>query len=165
MGIILFVTRKKNVLFYTIAPALLLLLLILGFLIPASVPVTNDLVYGKANVAYSFRSTGKDMALFCAELMKKAEEENGAFVEMFYPNVCIDDQNAWGLGIAIEYTKDKEAMYWHSGINPGFQSLYVLYPKDDKFIVVLTNSDRGLDFSKETAGDYLGIDGVWDIKR
>ena len=53
----------------------------------------------------------------------------------------------------------------HSGINPGFQSLYVLDPDENKYIVILTNSDRGLDYSKETARSFLGVDGVWDIKR
>ena len=165
MGIILFATRKKRVLYYSLAPVFLLLVIILGFTIPVTIPVTNDLVKSKANVAYSFRSTGKDMSLFCNDLMSKTAEEKGAFAEMFDPNVSIDDKNAWGLGIAIEYTGEADAMYWHSGINPGFHSLYVLYPKENKYIVVLTNSDRGLDFSKEAAREYLGINGIWDIKR
>ena len=105
------------------------------------------------------------MSLFCNDLMSKTAEEKGAFAEMFDPNVSIDDKNAWGLGIAIEYNGEADAMYWHSGINPGFHSLYVLYPKENKYIVILTNSDRGLDFSKEAAREYLGIDGIWDIKR
>ncbi|MBO4391521.1 MAG: serine hydrolase [Lachnospiraceae bacterium] len=165
MGVILFVTRKTPALFYSLAPAFLLVVLVLGFTINITVPVTNDLVRDKANVAYSFKSTGEDMSLFCNALMDKANAESGLFAEMFDPNVSIDDRNAWGLGIAIEYTSEKEPMYWHSGINPGFHSLYVLYPEEDKYIVVLTNSDRGLDFAKETAREYLGVNGVWDIKR
>ncbi|MDE6620844.1 MAG: ATP-binding protein [Lachnospiraceae bacterium] len=55
--------------------------------------------------------------------------------------------------------------YWHSGINPGFQSLFVLYPLQDKYVLVLTNSDNGLSFAKETAKAFFGIDGYWDIKR
>ena len=165
MGIIFIVTRKKPALYYSLAPAFLLAVIVLGFVIPVTVPVTNDMVKDKANVAYSFKSTGADMALFCNDLMEKTNEENGAFSEMFDPNVSIDDKNAWGLGIAIEYTEDNEEMFWHSGINPGFHSLYVLYPKENKYIVVLTNSDRGLDFSKEKAREYLDTEGIWDIKR
>ncbi|MBO4609323.1 MAG: serine hydrolase, partial [Lachnospiraceae bacterium] len=118
-----------------------------------------------ANVAYTFRSTGEDMALFCTDLMKKYAEDTGTFGEMFDENIVIDDENSWGLGIAIENTEGFGTTYWHSGINPGFQSLYVLYPEEDKYIVVITNSDRGLDFAKEAARGYLGINGVWDIKR
>lgn len=165
MGIILFATRKKPALYYSLAPAFLLLFIILGLTIPVTIPVTNDLVEADANVAYSFRSTAKDMSLFCKDLMKKTREGNGAFAEMFDPNVNIDEKNAWGLGIAIEYTTENEPMYWHSDINPGFHSLYVLYPQENRYIIVLTNSDRGLDYCKENARDYLGINGVWDIKR
>ena len=79
--------------------------------------------------------------------------------------VKIDENNAWGSGIAIEYINETQMTYWHSGINPGFQSLFVLYPEQNKYIVILTNSDRGLDFSKEIARSFLNIDGEWDIKR
>lgn len=83
---------------------------------------------------------------------------------MFAHAVDIDNVNSWGMGIAIEIGNDGET-YWHSGINPGFQSLLVLYPQQDKFAVVLTNSDGGIDFAKELVRNYLGIDGIWDIKR
>lgn len=165
MALILYVTRKKSKAFYIVAPVFLIAVILLGSLLPMAVPVTNDLRSYPANVAYTFRSTGEDMALFCTDLMKKYAEDTGAFGEMFDENIVIDDENSWGLGIAIENIEGSGTTYWHSGINPGFQSLYVLYPEEDKYIVVITNSDRGLDFAKETARDYLGINGVWDIKR
>ncbi len=37
--------------------------------------------------------------------------------------------------------------------------------KDDKYVIILTNSDNGLQFSKEAAKDFLQIDGSWDIPR
>ena len=84
---------------------------------------------------------------------------------MFEPAVVIDEENMWGLGIAIESDGEGETTYWHSGINPGFQSLYVLYPEENKYIVVLTNSDNGLNFATETARTFLGFEGQWQIKR
>jgi hypothetical protein len=87
---------------------------------------------------------------------------------MFLPAVEIDETDAWGLGIAIEHTKDEENIkttYWHSGINPGFQSLYVLDPEENKYIVVITNSDNGLDYSKEKAREFLRVNGEWNIRR
>jgi CubicO group peptidase (beta-lactamase class C family) len=83
---------------------------------------------------------------------------------MFSPTVEIDGANRWGLGIAIEMLGDTPT-YWHSGINPGFQSLFVIDPEQEKYVVVLTSSDDGLTFAKETAREYLGEDGVWDIPR
>ncbi|MDE7247709.1 MAG: hypothetical protein K2N43_07455, partial [Lachnospiraceae bacterium] len=83
---------------------------------------------------------------------------------MFSDAVTIDTVNRWGLGIAIESENEGET-YWHSGINPGFQSLFVLYPLQDQYVIILTNSDNGLIFAKETASAFLEVDGKWDIKR
>jgi len=165
MGSVLFFTKKHTKLCCAVVPAMSVLFLLLGFAVPVTLPVCNTMIPQKANCAYTFRSNGEDMALFCNELMKKTHEENSVFVEMFRPAVTIDEQNAWGLGVAIEYIENSKATYWHSGINPGFQSLYVLDPDANKYIVILTNSDRGLDYSKEMARSFLGIDGTWDIKR
>ena len=158
-------TKKHMKLRFAAVPAMSVLFLLLGFAAPVTLPVCNTMIPQEANCAYTFRSNGEDMALFCNELMKEANEENSIFGEMFSPAVTIDAQNAWGLGVAIEYGADAKATYWHSGINPGFQSLYVLDPDANKYIVILTNSDRGLDYSKEMARSFLGIDGTWDIKR
>lgn len=163
-GVILLLTRKKKVLFYTVVPVLTGVMLAAGFTVRGSLPVTDDLIHKKANCAYSLRSTSSDMALFCRELMRQYSLDSGAASEMLADTVTIDDNNSWGLGIAIEYGNEGTT-YWHSGINPGFQSLYILYPDEDRFIVVVTNSDNGLDFARETASEYLGVNGTWDIVR
>jgi CubicO group peptidase (beta-lactamase class C family) len=164
VGTIMVFVRKKRGLYFSCMPVVTILVLVLGFTMPISVPVTNDIVPRKANNAYTLRSTGKDMSLFCNELMKQYNDGDDALKDMFLPAVNIDEKNSWGLGIAIE-SENKGRTYWHSGINPGFQSLYVLYPSDGKYVVSITNSDNGLDFSKEIAKDFLSINGVWDIKR
>ena len=165
MGAVLLITRKKKKIFYASVPAITVLVFALGFALPISIPVTNDLIAKDANCAYSFKSTAEDMTLFCNELMAKSQDADSSLNKMFMPAVVIDENNAWGLGIAMESYEEDGTTYWHSGINPGFQSLYVLYPQENKYIIVLTNSDNGLDFSIETARAYLGVDGVWQIKR
>ena len=164
MGTAMFLTRKKK-LFYACVPAITVVLFILGYALPVSVPVTNDLTAKEANCAYTFKSTAEDMSLFCGELMERAKDPDDALNIMFHPAVSTGDGNAWGLGIAIENAGGTETTYWHSGINPDFQSLFVLYPGEDKYAVILTNSDSGLDFSKELARRHLGVDGEWDIPR
>ena len=141
-----------------------ILILILGLTVPICVPATNDIVPRKANSAYTLRSTAKDMSLFCNELMTQYNNGDDALKGMFLSAVTIDDKNSWGLGIAIE-SESKGKTYWHSGINPGFQSLYVLYPAENKYVISITNSDNGLDFSKELARNFLNVDGIWNIKR
>jgi len=164
MGVSLLLTRKYTKIFYAIIPIEVILILGLGFAIPVSIPVTNDIIAKEPNCAYTLKSTSEDMAIFCQELIKEYYSSNGAIKEMFSDAVNIDAVNSWGLGIAIESESEGET-YWHSGINPGFQSLFVLYPLQNKYVIILTNSDSGLLFSKEIAKDFLEIDGNWDIKR
>ena len=163
-GLFLLFTKKHNKLFYSCIPVLTIVVFALGFTIQSSMPVTNDLIPKEANSAYTLKSTSKDMSIFCKELMQQYNSDNGTIKDMFSVAVNIDDVNSWGLGIAIESESDGET-YWHSGINPGFQSLFVLYPLQDKYVVILTNSDNGLTFSKDIAKSFLGINGYWDIKR
>ena len=164
MGVSLVLARKHTKIFYAVIPIEVMLMLVLGFAIPATVPVTNDIVAKEANCAYTLKSSNEDMAAFCSELTNEYYSGDGAVKEMFSAAVNIDDVNSWGLGIAIE-SESKGETYWHSGINPGFQSLIVLYPSHNKYVIILTNSDNGLIFAKEIARDFLEIDGNWDIKR
>lgn len=164
MGLFLFLARKKEKIFYAGIPIIMIVVFILGFAAPVSVPVTNDIVVKAPNCAYTLKSTCEDMALFCQELMEQYHARDGAVGELFLAEVDIDSVNSWGAGIAIESESQGET-YWHTGINPGFQSLFVLYPLQDKYIIVLTNSDDGLLFAKEAAKDFLEVDGRWDIPR
>lgn len=165
MGIALFITKNKAKMFIACVPLIVAVIFILGFTLKLCIPVTNELISKGPNCAFSLKSTAKDMSLFCNELMKKQKHSDGIFAEMFTPAVRIDDRNSWGLGIAIENSNQSGTTYWHSGINPGAQSLFVLYPEQDKYIIVLTNSDNGLDFSKAKAREFLDVDGDWDIQR
>ena len=165
MGIALLITRKKTKIFNACVPVIAILFLVLGFTLKICIPVTNELVSKDPNCAYSLKSTAKDMSLFCKELIEKQKSSENAFSSMFVPAVQIDEKNFWGLGIAIEAANEEEITYWHSGINPGAQSLFVLYPEQKRYIVLLTNSDNGLNFSKEKARAFLNFDGDWDIRR
>lgn len=164
MGLLLFLARKKTKAFYAVVPVMTAFMLILGFTIPISMPVTNEVVDREPNCAYTFKSTCEDMSVFCQELMRQYHSGDGAVIDMFSVAVDIDGVNKWGLGIAIEAEKQGET-YWHSGINPGFQSLFVLYPLQDKYVIILTNSDNGLLFAQKTAGVFLEVDGKWEIQR
>ncbi len=160
-----FLTRKSRKAFYAILPVFTVLVIVLSLAVPITIPVTNDIIAKKANCAYSLKSTSSDMALFCDELMKQYNGSNEIMKGMFQSAINIDSTNSWGLGIAIERESQDRNTYWHSGMNPGFQSLIVLYPEQNKYIIVLTNSDDGLELSKSVAKNMLGINGKWDIKR
>lgn len=162
MGLgILFLTRRTQKMYYAAFPIFTSIIVALGLTLPASLPVTRDLIQKDPNCAYSLKTTAKDMALFVDELLIQSKNYSSP---MFTPQIVIDKDNGWGLGIAIEKSED-EITYWHSGINPGFQSLVVLYPKNNSYIVILTNSDNGLSFSKAVATEFLAVNGTWDIIR
>ena len=165
MGLAQFITRKKTKIFYAGVPVITVLIFILGFTLKVRIPVTKELVSKGPNCAYSLKSTAKDMSRFCNELMKKQKSSENVFAQMFTPAVKIDEKNSWGLGIAIEAASQSETTYWHSGINPGAQSLFVLYPQQNKYVIILTNNDDGLNFAKEKAREFLNVEAVWDIKR
>jgi hypothetical protein len=38
-------------------------------------------------------------------------------------------------------------------------------PQQNAAVIVLTNSDNGLAFSKEVVKKFLDVDGTWEIKR
>ena len=148
LHLFLFLARNNTKVFYSSIPLMMIFVFTLGLTVPVSIPVTNDIAAKTPNCAYTLKSTSDDMALFCQELMKQYYNRDGAVKDMFSSAVNIDTVNSWGTGIAIESENQGET-YWHSGINPGF----------------LTNSDNGLQFSKEAANEFLQIDGHWDIPR
>lgn len=160
-----FLTRKNRKVFYAVLPVFTAIVIVLGLSVPITIPITNDVIAKKANCAYSLKSTSRDMALFSDELMKQYNGSNEIMKSMFRSAINIDSTNSWGLGIAIERESQNRTTYWHSGINPGFQSLIVLYPEQNKYAIVLTNSDNGLELSKSVATNLLEINGIWDIKR
>ncbi len=172
IGIIILLLTKsqsKNYPFGFLAYTIIVI--ILGVFLHISIPLEDitmgiaqnvkigNLIPNEPNCAYSLHSNLKDMSLFCDELLKQYHSGNN----MFNPKINIDENNSWGLGIAIEKIGD-ETTYWHSGINPGFQSLVVLNPAKNSYIVILTNSDNGLNFSRQVARELLNLEGRWDIK-
>lgn len=165
VSLLIFLTRKSRKVFYAVLPVITALIIVLGLAVPITIPVTNDVIAKKANCAYTLKSTSRDMALFCDELMKQYKGSNETIKGMFRSVINIDSTNSWGLGIAIEQDGQNRTTYWHSGINPGFQSLIVLYPEQKKYVIVLTNSDNGLEPSKSVAKNLLDINGTWDIKK
>ena len=86
IGTLLLLLRKKKI-FYWITPLCLAVILVCAFVIPISLPATNDLISKKANCAYTLKSTSRDMALFADELMRQYQKGNNTVNKMFSPGV------------------------------------------------------------------------------
>ncbi len=143
-------------------------LLVVGIVAGAfwQVPVASQ---NRANdIASTLKTSAPDLLKFSAELASPAQDVS----EMFEPAVEVNERTAWGLGIGIDYS-DGHTTYWHWGSNPGYQSLMVIDPANQRSIVILTNSGGFLDFFLPERGGYflarkiarahLGIDGHWTI--
>lgn len=165
-GLVHICIRKYNSdrLYYVSFIILIFIVSVSAFIVPRCIAIGNDIINKKENPAYSLTTTNNDISKFVEELLKVYKSDNQVLKNMFNEQVKIDEQDSWGLGIGIEKVGTKKT-YWHSGINPGFQSLIVINGEDNCGVIVLTNSDNGLSFSKEIAKSLLKIEGNWDIKR
>lgn len=162
--LILLITRNRGKWNYIAFSAYTATVLILGIVLPISIPTGRDIITKEPNCAYSLKSTSKDMSLFSNELLNRCQDRDSMYQRMFLPAINIDNNNSWGLGVGIEKEK-ATTTYWDSGINPGFQSLVVIDPHQNASAVVLTNSDNGLPFSKEVIRMLLNVNGTWEIRR
>jgi len=114
-------------------------------------PVPNARV-SQGNVAYTLRATAPDLA----RLLIALPDTLGR------PQVKLNADISWGLGIGIQHSDDGDAL-WHWGANTGYQSLMVMYPEHGFGIVVLTNGDGGLVAARDIAQRALGGKAVWHV--
>ncbi len=161
IGIIVLLASRKSIKYYAYI-LYIVCVLVFGMIMPVSLPLGPSFVSQEPNAAFTLKTTSYDMALFANELLKICKSDADIKREMFHPQIQIDDINSWGLGIAIE-EEDNSVTYWHSGINMGMQSLFVLLPQENQAVIVMTNSDYGLEFAKDITRKNLGIYGTWDI--
>ena len=161
--LILWFTRKSQKLYCAIFSGYIALCLVLGFVFPISLPV-GTILFQSPNAAYSLKSTSVDIAIFANRLLSVYRDDTSVIRQMFDEQIAVNNNNRWGLGVAIEVV-DGIATYWHSGINPGMQSLFVINPESDTVIIIMTNSDNGLAFATAIAHKIIGVNGVWEIVR
>jgi CubicO group peptidase (beta-lactamase class C family) len=162
--LVLFLTRKLKKKMFLIFGGFMILTALLGFALPLSLPIGPEFPEKSPSSAYSLKSTSQDLALFADELISIYNSDFDEKSEMFKPQTAIDGSDSWGAGLGIE-TVGEDITFWHSGINPGMQSLMVIEPKLKKAVVIMTNSDNGLSFADSVAENVLDINGQWDVPR
>ncbi len=75
---------------------------------------------------------------------------------------------AWGLGSAVHSEAGRTTLAQHSGDNIGYKTWVVFQPETGTGFVVLTNSDRGMNFMAELTRRWLdwrgvGSMGIWRL--
>jgi len=103
------------------------------------------------NVAGGFHTTAVDYARFLTAVMKGRGLDPNLRKRLMQPVVKIwtnpgkdADYLGWGLGFALQYTRDGGMALWHWGDNDVFKSYMVAYPARRTALVYFANSVYGL---------------------
>jgi CubicO group peptidase (beta-lactamase class C family) len=162
--LILCIFRKRKSLSLFVFSGFILVVATVGLALPLSLPIGPEIPEKPQSSAYSLKTTSHDLALFANELIKIYQNDTEIMNEITKPQVEISESNSWGAGLGIE-THGENFTLWHSGINPGMQSLMVIDPTLKKAVVIMTNSESGLNFAVSITEDFLETDGQWEITR
>ena len=88
--------------------------------------------------AAGLRTTPTDYARFLSHIIRPSALDPALAAEMLTPQVAVNAQHDWGLGVGIQ--RGEVPVIWHWGINfPGYQSFAVAYPQTGDVMVVMTN--------------------------
>jgi len=108
----------------------------------------------------SLRSTAPDLAAMLIELGQSRLMSQEISSQMKSPQIRINRDFSWGLGIGIQHTQYGDAL-WQNGITFAYRSIMVYYPQEGYGIVVLTNSATGLSVAYDVAERALGGEAKW----
>jgi CubicO group peptidase (beta-lactamase class C family) len=108
----------------------------------------------------SLQTTARDLATFLAEVAAPRLLNEQTAGQPRTPQIAINEDFSWGLGIGIQHSDQGDAL-WQNGMTPGFRSVMVIYPEHQWGVVVLTNSDAGLQLAYNVAARALGGKAQW----
>ncbi|MFC1793657.1 serine hydrolase domain-containing protein [Planctomycetota bacterium] len=153
--------RQKRILKATITILWMLISLLIFLIITNSfagpVPKNNS---DEVSAIGSLRSTAPDLAAFLLELTNPRYLGEGIASQIDSPQVNIDQNFSWGLGIGIQHTIYGDAI-WQNAITFAFQGIMVIYPGEGHGVVVLANSEFGLPVAYDVAEKALGGKAKW----
>ena len=119
-----------------------------------------SLLFPPPSAIGSLQTTAPDLAAFLAEVASPRLLDAGTASQIGSPQIAIDEDFSWGLGIGIQHSDQGETL-WHNGMTPGFRSVMVIYPEHQWGVVVLTNSDAGEQLVYDVAARALGGKAQW----
>ena len=127
--------------------------------------VMADRVFGWENTAWTLVTTAREYSTFLQRALYRGEGLSPASHALLKtPSSNADDQAVpvpvdpyidWSLGVGLE-TVDGRVRLWHWGDNPGFKAFFMLDPESGESLVLLTNSENGLETYKDVLRLFLG---------
>jgi hypothetical protein len=121
------------------------------------VPVNNS---DEASAIGSLRSTAPDLAAFLIELTNPRYLSKEIASQIDSAQINISRDFSWGLGIGIQHTIYGDAI-WQNAITFAYRGIMVIYPREGHGVVVLTNSESGLQVAYDIAARALGGEAKW----
>jgi CubicO group peptidase (beta-lactamase class C family) len=110
---------------------------------------------GRGNAAASLHTTAPDYARFVMALMNGTALSDSTAVAMLTPQIDVDSNVTWGLGIGLQDNADGRA-FWHWGDNTGYKAYTITYPEHDVGVVWFTNSENGHSILKSLLAATVG---------
>ncbi|MBZ0301079.1 MAG: beta-lactamase family protein [Anaerolineae bacterium] len=109
-----------------------------------------------ANAAYSLHSSVTDYARFVRAFLSQPDD---LLAEIGTAQVPVGEQEglSWGLGWGIQHHDYHEKTLWHWGANPGYRNFMVIHPTRRTAVLILTNSDHGLEICDPIVQAALNI--------
>jgi len=98
----------------------------------------------------SLYTTARDYGRFLEHLLS-----DDLFDVMMKPQININEDTSWGLGIGLENTRLGDAL-WHWGDTGTFRSFFKVYRDSHSGFVYLTNSFNGLSIADEITNTLFG---------
>ncbi len=127
--------------------------------------VMADRVFGWENTAWTLVTTAREYSTFLQRALYRGEgltPASHALLKTPSSNaddhavpVPVDPYIDWSLGVGLE-TVDGRVRLWHWGDNPGFKAFFMLDPESGESLVLLTNSENGLETHKDVLRLFLG---------
>ncbi|MCJ0906923.1 serine hydrolase [Rhodococcus sp. ARC_M6] len=106
------------------------------------------------NIAFTLRTTATDYSNFLRGALLEGEGLTPATRDMMFTAAGSADHGGsdqesidhikWGLGIGLQNNELGNAI-WHWGDNGSFKAFFIAYPETGKSVVIMTNSQNGLD--------------------
>ncbi|WP_276372165.1 serine hydrolase domain-containing protein [Chryseolinea sp. H1M3-3] len=108
------------------------------------------------SAADDLMTTIEDYAKFAADVLKGGGLSHGLFADMVRPQVHVKNHIEYGLGwlIVNDLPNDEYALV-HTGSDVGVRTAVILLPKSLRGIVVMTNSDRGMEVIRNVVIESL----------
>ena len=127
--------------------------------------VLADRVFDWENTAWTLVTTAREYSRFLQRALYRGEgltpashallKTRSSDAEDQAVPVPVDPHIDWSLCVGLE-TVEGRTRLWHWGDNPGFKAFFMLDPDSGESLVLLTNSENGMQAFKEVLRLFLG---------